>query len=369
MATLQGKPVDRPAVSFYEVGGFAADPDNPDPFNVYHSPSWRLLLDLAEQHTDLIQMRRASREPSSPLHADCFRRHSWTEDGCRMAETIVKVAGRTLTGLTKRSPDVDTVWVLQHLLKDTDDLRAYLQLPDEALAEAVNVAPLLAAEKALGDRGIVMVDMEDPLCAAASLFSMEDFTVTALTEPALFHQLLEKCARHVQQSAEEIARRFPGRLWRIVGSEYASEPFLSPALYAEYEVRYTEPMVKAVHRHGGFVRLHSHGRLRRILPLIHGMGVDGLDPIEPPPQGDVTLAEVRRDYGSDLVLFGNLEIADIENMAPADFKAVVARTIDEGTSGRGRGFVLMPSSSPFGREITPVTLANYETIVRLAGAA
>ena len=30
MATLRGEPVDRPAVSFYEIGGWRLDPDNPE---------------------------------------------------------------------------------------------------------------------------------------------------------------------------------------------------------------------------------------------------------------------------------------------------------------------------------------------------
>jgi len=38
MATLEGKPVDRPAVSFYELNGLDEDPCNDDPFNImiYH---------------------------------------------------------------------------------------------------------------------------------------------------------------------------------------------------------------------------------------------------------------------------------------------------------------------------------------------
>jgi len=364
MATLRGDPVDRAAVSFYEIGGFKTDPDDPDPFNIYNAPSWRPLLDLAERHTDLIRMRRAVGTPS-PRREDFFLRQTWCEGRCRLTKTTATVAGRTLRSVAKRQPETDTVWVVEHLLKDLEDLHAYLELPDEALAETVDVAPLAEEDKALGESGIVMVNMEDPLCAAASLFSMEDFAVIALTEPAAFHRLLEKCARSIYASAEQVARRFPGHLWRIVGSEYASEPFLPPALYAEYEVRYTVPMVTMVQRHGGFARLHSHGRLRRILPQIHAMGVDALDPIEPPPQGDVTLAEVRRQYGREMVLFGNLEITDIENMPPGRFERVAAQALQDGTAGTGRGFVLMPSSAPFGREITPVTLANYETMVRL----
>ena len=35
MATLRGQPVDRPAVSFYEITGFDERPADPDPFNTY----------------------------------------------------------------------------------------------------------------------------------------------------------------------------------------------------------------------------------------------------------------------------------------------------------------------------------------------
>ena len=123
----------------------------------------------------------------------------------------------------------------------------------------------------------------------------------------------------------------------------------------------------SIHRTGGYARVHSHGKLRAILDDIAAMGADGLDPIEPPPQGDVELAYVRQRYGKDKVLFGNLESSDIENLPPAEFETKVARTLREGTAGEGRGFVLMPSACPFGRTITPKTLDNYEIMIRLAG--
>ena len=115
-------------------------------------------------------------------------------------------------------------------------------------------------------------------------------------------------------------------------------------------------MIGDIHAHGGFARVHCHGRLRNILDLIAGMGADALDPIEPPPQGDMTLLEVRRSYGRQLVLFGNLEIADIEMLPTTTFSEVVKRALHEGTAGEGRGFVLLPSAGPYGRTLSPVTL-------------
>jgi uroporphyrinogen-III decarboxylase len=362
MATLQGRPVDRPAVSFYEIGGFDINPRDPDPFNIYNDPSWQPLLALAEEQTDLIRMRSPRLRPASTPYITTA---TTEESESRLTRTTVRAGGRTLTSLTRRDRAVNTIWVLEHLLKDVDDLKAYLELPDEALAEEVDVADLHADDKILGDRGIVMVDTPDPLCLAAALFSMEDYVVVAFTEPGLFHRLLEKLARVLHRRTEIVAREFPGRLWRIYGPEYASEPFLPNRLFEEYVIRYTGPMVGLIQRYGGFARIHCHGHIRHLLRHFVGMGATATDPIEPPPQGDITLAEVRRDYGKDLVLFGNLEIADIENLSPPQFERVVAQTLREGTAGEGRGFVLLPSAGPYGRTITPTTLANYETMVRL----
>jgi uroporphyrinogen-III decarboxylase len=260
---------------------------------------------------------------------------------------------------------VDTIWTTEHLLKDVDDLKAYLELPEEFFAEEIDVARLIEDDAKVGERGIVMVDTEDPICAAASLFRMEDFLTIALTEPALFHRLLEKLSCPLYARTERVAEAFPGHLWRIYGPEYAAEPFLPPRLFQEYVVRYTEPMVKTIKKHGGFARVHCHGRLSGILDLIYRMDADATDPIEPAPHGDVSLDYVRRKYGDRLVLFGNIELSDIELMAPAAFERLVRRTLADGTRGQGRGFVLMPSSAPNGRQITPRILKNYETMVRL----
>ncbi|MHB9037952.1 MAG: uroporphyrinogen decarboxylase family protein [Armatimonadota bacterium] len=366
IATLQGARVDRPAVSFYEIGEFCVNPADPDPFNIYNDPSWQPLLTLCEEKTDLIRMVSPVLKDSPGNRRDEFIHCTeYVENGSRFERTKINIAGRLLTSLTRRDPDVDTVWTLEHLLKDTGDLRAYLQLPDDVFAQYPDIINLIAEEEKLGDRGIVMVDTPDPLCLAAGLFSMEDYTIIALTEQELFHSLLEKLSRRLHATTEAVSEQFPGRLWRIFGPEYAAEPYLPPRLFKEYVVGYTQPMVESINKHGGFARIHCHGRIKNILPHIVEMGAAAIDPIEPPPQGDIMLSEIRREYGRDLVLLGNLEITDIENTEPAEFQKIVAKSLHDGTSGSGKGFVLMPSASPYGRCISSRTLANYETMVRL----
>src|SRR5512145_3318430 len=81
MATLRGEPVDRPAVSFYEIGGFAVDPTNQDPFNIYNSESWQPLLRLAEEETDLIRMAGPATKPLPGNPADEFFRSEQHMEG------------------------------------------------------------------------------------------------------------------------------------------------------------------------------------------------------------------------------------------------------------------------------------------------
>jgi hypothetical protein len=369
MATLQGQPVDRPAVSFYELDGLSQDPADPDPFNIYSDPSWQPLLELTWEKTDCIHRRKVPlRYGPDPWAA--LTTIATTEDaqGSRVTTRIIRVGNRTLTERTRRDRDIDTVWTVEHLLKSEEDLKAWLELPDAATGGEPDIALFLEAEKRMGDRGIVMVDTMDPLCAIAQLFDLGDYTLVAFTQPELFHRALEKVARRIQFQTEAIARALPGRLWRIYGPEYATPPYLPPRLFAEYVVRYDKPMVESIHRHGGFARIHCHGRIKSVLPSLVELGCVGIDPIEPPPQGDVELIEVRRDYGPQFVLFGNLEIADLENLPSVELEKKVWSALIAGTTGAGRGFVLMPSASPCGRRLSPHTVRNYETILAVLTA-
>jgi hypothetical protein len=365
MAALRGDPVDRTPVSFYEIGGFPVNPEDPDPLNVYNDPSWRPLLQLAEEKTDLIRMGMLQ-PVSGGVHpaADLYLSETWMENGSRFTRTTLDAGTRQLTQLARRDPDMDTVWILEHLLKSAEDLRAYLELPDAVFAQPdPDIGALEKLDREIGDRGIVMVDTGDPICAAAGLFNMAVFTVIALTEAPLFQRLLERLAGPLQTRTAYVAAAFPGHLWRIYGPEYAVEPYLPSRCFADYVVRYTGPMVESIRNHGGFPRIHSHGRIKKALPHIVAMGATATDPVEPPPQGDVLLAKVRREYGRDLTLFGNIEISDIENLPPERFRKIAEASVRDGTSGEGRGFVLMPSSCPCGRKIPENTLRNYEILV------
>jgi len=366
MATLRGESVDRAPVCFYEINGMDEDAGSADPFNIYSHPSWGPLLALAREKTDRIVMRgaRFRRGGPDPLRELTTQRERIGADGTRYTVTEIRAGDRVLTCRAQRHPDINTVWTTEHFLKDEADLKAWLALPRESDIGAPDFSHFAETEARLGDTGIMMIDVADALCRVAQLFSMEDYTVIALTQPALFHRALEKEQEKLLKEAELVARGWPGRLWRVVGPEYAAPPYLPPRLYGEYVARYDRALVEVIQRYGGYARLHQHGRLRDTLDMIAGTGCMGLDPIEPPPQGDVSLAYVRQRYGDQLVLFGNLEASDIELLDSGAFARKVRTALEEGTAG-GRGFVLMPSSCPYGRVLSDTALRNYRRMIEV----
>jgi len=364
--TLEGRPVDRPPVCFYEINGYTQDPGDKSEYNIYGDSSWKPLLDLAANATDRIILCY----PAFSNDGNPYEKTASFADarGCLITVTEIRTPKGTLTRRFKRDRDIDTSWETEHLLKTTDDAQAYLSLPDDGPGEP-DIPGVLRFDEVLGDSGLTCIDTSDALGMTASLFSMADYTVFAMTERALFTKMLERAQRKVLARVRAVSEALPGRLYRIYGPEYASPPYLPPELFREYVAGFDRELIALIHRSGGYARVHCHGNLSRILGDIVSMGADAIDPIEPPPQGDVSLRFVREKYGDRLALFGNIELSDIEVMETPAFADKVKRSLEEGMSGKGRGFALMPTASPIGRKLAARTLRNYEVMVELATEA
>jgi uroporphyrinogen-III decarboxylase len=364
--TLRGQKVDRPAVCFYEINGYDENPDDKNPFNIFSHPSWLPLIELAREKTDRIIMRGVAFKEIAPDPIGHIAVDETTiRNGSRYIKRTVKAGNHQLTMETRQDPDINTIWTIKPLLKNVNDLDIFLDLPVFGAGETVDATAFLKAESDIGETGLVMIDTPDPLCLAALLFDMSNYTMIALTEQERFHRLLDRFSEVLITKTREVAKLLPGRLWRIYGPEFASPPYLPPLLFHEYVYRYVKPMIDIIHQSGGFARIHCHGNIRDILDDIVDMGADAIDPIEPPPQGDVELKFVREKYGDKLVLFGNLECADIENLPTNEFRKKIVRAVNEGTENSGRGFVLMPSASPYGRVLSNQALENYQEMVRI----
>ncbi|MFA6569548.1 MAG: hypothetical protein WCS96_15155, partial [Victivallales bacterium] len=126
MASISGQDVDRPPVCFYEINGYSENPFDNDPFNIYSDPSWRPVIELAKEKTDRIVRRSVpfKHEGGNQEAPADIKRHM--EGGSSYEVHTVNAGGRVLTSKTRRDPEVNTVWTLEHLLKGVEDLETWL---------------------------------------------------------------------------------------------------------------------------------------------------------------------------------------------------------------------------------------------------
>jgi sugar phosphate isomerase/epimerase len=121
-------------------------------------------------------------------------------------------------------------------------------------------------------------------------------------------------------------------------------------------------MTRLIRARGAKVRLHCHGKMAQVLDLILETGCDGIDPCEPPPDGDIELDEVkRRCQARGVSVWGNLELKLLEQATAAQVRSEVQKIM--GQAKDGGGFVLMPTAGPINLPLAPKTEANYKAFI------
>ena len=93
----------------------------------------------------------------------------------------------------------------------------------------------------------------------------------------------------------------------VISSAFAGRGFISPAFYKEFVQPYEKRIVTALKEAGVFVYIHTCGSIGDRLGLLVETGVDGIECLDPPPIGDVDLAEAKEQIGPRAFIKGNID--------------------------------------------------------------
>ncbi|OPZ89532.1 MAG: methylcobalamin:coenzyme M methyltransferase [candidate division TA06 bacterium ADurb.Bin417] len=337
--TLAGEPVDRIAISLYEFDGHYES-------WIHRFPEYQALLDYAAGKTDrLFSWAPASATPTlfyGQVEPDTVRVEAWVEGTSRFRRSRIRTPRGELTSLSRTDEGVHTGWQIEHPCKDEKDAERVLSLPFIPWRPPAD--NFFAVEARLGDTGLAMGDIPDALCCTVELFGFARFLTLYLDNPDLVIRLMDFFQERLEAYLEHLLVSGAVTIYRICGPEYATPPYLPPSAFRRLVFDYDRRLVEILHRHGGRARLHSHGRIGRVLDQIAALGIDAIDPLEPPPDGDATLDEVRSALGSRMVLVGNVEERLLEIGSAAEIEAAVRSAVEAGA--RGGPFILCPTAMP-----------------------
>jgi uroporphyrinogen-III decarboxylase len=168
----------------------------------------------------------------------------------------------------------------------------------------------------------------------------------SLLERSLVDRLIETAYERVAERLDYVLEQGVGPLIRIGGCEQATPPLMSNRDFDQFIVNYEGRLWQLVRQAGPktdqILWVHCHGKIATVLDRFIDGGVQLLEPVEPPPQGDIELAEAkRRAAAGPMTLMGNIEVSDLERCSPDEIEVQVRRAINAG--GRQR-FILGASA-------------------------
>jgi uroporphyrinogen decarboxylase len=188
---------------------------------------------------------------------------------------------------------------------------------------------------------------------------VETLALTEMDQPALLQEWLEW---DLARGTREMELALEAKLDFILFGGSGTITMASPALAAKYALPALTKWSAMAKAAGLPTMLHSCGKNRVLADLLAAhTDVGMLNPLEPPPMGDIDLAEVKRVHGHRLALMGNLHTTDVMLLGSvADVRRESLKAIrDAGPEG---GFILS-TGDQCGRD-TPE--ANLFEVVRTA---
>jgi hypothetical protein len=306
-------------------------------------PNFRTLAKLALAHCDFFcrlpslgSFNKGFLDRRFLLISEEYIEVSRVREGRRTSLTYqVHTPKGDLRYIEARDDHIATTWVVEPLVKDKDDVERILSVPFDFPPHMPCRAPLdLEAYQRelqeLNGAGLPVILVTTPLECASHLVDFEQFLTWCALERATVVRLIEVAFERIYAKLEWLLQNEVQPVFRFAGSEQATPPMMSPQYFHDLSAKYDRPLFDLVHKHGGIVYVHCHGKVKDIFPRLLEMRVDVLDPMEPPPDGDLTLAEARRIAGDRMTLIGGLEFRDFELCAADEIEAKTKEAIDQG---------------------------------------
>jgi len=351
LAAMRRRPVDRVPFSAYNLFPYAGSGHAEDPT---YAPLLRRIEECAGAFAKIGALPPAHglvRQRPGLLD----RRIEGVGDD-RVRHTILHTPKGDLTETTSM-PEIKPARVIKPFITSDADIECFLSLPYEPPEIDMTRARDFCASA--GDRAVMGIAFAEPMSTIAGLFDFDDFREHCMTDlPAILRMedfAFERCSEDLRRLVA--ACRGLDCVLHTDGPEICTPPAMSPSLFGRLVTPYLSKLAEIIHGGGLLCGVHCHGRVREIFPEILKTGADLLEPIEPPDQGNIKLAELMLQAKGRISLMGYLQDQDFYTAPPGRMTRKV-EDIARVVNGR-TGYILSPTGTPFERPCPEIYARNY----------
>ena len=262
-----------------------------------------------------------------------------------------------LTSVTKHNPLSQTVWTIKYPVESPADIEKIRSVPWEP-PPGLSPPDLSELPEPFESRGIVRTGISSPFVCVAGMMTYQYFLELCATHPELMKELTAICLDRILRTLDVVLSEDTVEYVWMGGCEWLTPPMGSPKLYELLVQDFERPVIERIHAGGAICHVHCHGRVRSTLEQVIERGADFFEPVEPPPDGDITFAEAKAAAAGRITLGGNIEFRILSN-ENADVVEQAVRNAFEGGKER---MVLQATAGPIS-PLTPRLIANYHRMI------
>lgn len=335
MRIFQNKEIDRPSLKLWGAGL--------DTEWALH-PAYLPVNRLAAEKTDILSGSWFPFDIWAGKNKERYCEIYFTETGdpnWRNQHTILHTPKGDLRMVERCSLNGDPGYIIEYLIKEPEDIDAMLSL--EYAPFSFDRVSYDADVARLGDRGVVSVGIDHAGYAAQRIMGSETLAYFTYDEHERIRELIDVFAQRIRSHAKQIlSLGIEEPVFSWVGPEVLQPPLMRPEDFEEFVHDVDKPVCDLIHDAGGHIWLHSHGKVANLIDSYIDMGIDVLNPLEPPKNGDVFMDEIVARYGNRIGWEGNIEIQELL-LSPQDrIRQLIDECVEAGwKSGR---FILCPSA-------------------------
>jgi len=262
-----------------------------------------------------------------------------------------------LAAVTSSNPITNTSWTTKYPVESLEDIGKLRSVPWE-LPTGLGPPDSSKVPEDFEKRGVVRTSISSPFVCVAGAMPYQYFLELCASELELLKELTAMCMERILEVLEVLLAE-PGieYVW-MGGCEWLTPPMGAPKHYEELCQEFDKPVIDRIHERGALCHVHCHGNVRSTLELVIERGGDFLEPVEPPPDGDLTFAEAKALAAGRMTLGGNIEARLLEG----ESVEAVEQATRAAFEGGKEHMVLRNTAGPVSR-MTASTLANYHRML------
>lgn len=175
-----------------------------------------------------------------------------------------------------------------------------------------------------------------------ALFGVENALMAIMEDAGKVRAILDRLADLCAAWAVEQVREGVDAI--TLASPWAGGGFISRAQYREFVLPYERRVNRAIREAGAFCCTHTCGRLGDRLDLLMESETHGIECLDPPPLGNVELADAKAQTAGRAFIKGNIDSVNVLlNGTDSEVRRDVIQRIETGKPGGG--FILSTACS------------------------